>query len=223
MPDVLLLHGEASSLNVSSLCTKHSQLVFLELNNLSKNITLFRVFFSISAVALGGGLTMLPIMSREFVEKRGWLSDNDMLDTVAVMQSLPGIISINMAVLIGYRVSGVLGAVFSALGVILPPFVAIILLAMFLTKLDNNETVNHVFLGVRAAVAAMILLSAVKLAKQALKSHWAQAIAVFGFIAMVFFEMNAILLVIIGALVGLSVAYLPILFKSKKKEEQPAK
>ena len=193
------------------------------MNNLSKNITLFRVFFSISAVALGGGLTMLPIMSREFVEKRGWLSDNDMLDTVAVMQSLPGIISINMAVLIGYRVSGVLGAVFSALGVILPPFVAIILLAMFLTKLDNNETVNHVFLGVRAAVAAMILLSAVKLAKQALKSHWAQAIAVFGFIAMVFFEMNAILLVIIGALVGLSVAYLPILFKSKKKEEQPAK
>ena len=80
------------------------------MSNLSKNITLFRVFFSISAVALGGGLTMLPIMSREFVEKRGWLSDNDMLDTVAVMQSLPGIISINMAVLIGYRVSGVLGA-----------------------------------------------------------------------------------------------------------------
>ncbi len=193
------------------------------MNNLSKNITLFRVFFSISAVALGGGLTMLPIMSKEFVEKRGWLSDNDMLDTVAVMQSLPGIISINMAVLIGYRVSGVFGAVFSAFGVILPPFVAIILLAMFLTKLDNNETVNHVFLGVRAAVAAMILLSAVKLAKQALKSHWAQVIAIFGFIAMVFFEMNAILLVIIGALVGMSVAYLPLLFKNRKKEEQTAK
>ena len=80
------------------------------MNTFSKNITLFRVFFSISAVALGGGLTMLPIMSREFVEKRGWLSDNDMLDTVAVMQSLPGIISINMAVLIGYRVSGIAGA-----------------------------------------------------------------------------------------------------------------
>ena len=194
-----------------------------ELNNLSKNITLFRVFFSISAVALGGGLTMLPIMSREFVEKRGWLSDNDMLDTVAVMQSLPGIISINMAVLIGYRVSGIAGAIFSALGVILPPFVAIILLAMFLTKLDNNETVNHIFLGVRAAVAAMILLSAVKLAKQALKSRWAQAIAIFGFIAMVFFEMNAILLVVIGAVIGLAIAYLPMLFNRRKPEEHPAK
>ena len=193
------------------------------MSNLSKNITLFRVFFSISAVALGGGLTMLPIMSREFVEKRGWLSDNDMLDTVAVMQSLPGIISINMAVLIGYRVSGFLGAIFSALGVILPPFVAIIVLAMFLTKLDNNETVNHIFLGVRAAVAAMILLSAIKLAKQALKNRLAQAIAFFGFIAMVFFEMNAILLVIIGALVGLSVAYLPMLFKNTKNEGHTAK
>ena len=193
------------------------------MNTFSKNITLFRVFFSISAVALGGGLTMLPIMSREFVEKRGWLSDNDMLDTVAVMQSLPGIISINMAVLIGYRVSGFMGAVFSALGVIMPPFVAIILLAMFLTRLDNNETVNHIFLGVRAAVAAMILLSAVKLAKQALKSRLAQAIAIFGFIAMVFFEMNAILLVVIGALVGLAAAYLPLLFNRHKPEESAAK
>ena len=193
------------------------------MNTFSKNITLFRVFFSISAVALVGGLTMLPIMSREFVEKRGWLSDNDMLDTVAVMQSLPGIISINMAVLIGYRVSGFMGAVFSALGVIMPPFVAIILLAMFLTRLDNNETVNHIFLGVRAAVAAMILLSAVKLAKQALKSRLAQAIAIFGFIAMVFFEMNAILLVVIGALVGLAAAYLPLLFNRHKPEEPAAK
>ena len=192
------------------------------MNTFSKNITLFRVFFSISAVALGGGLTMLPIMSREFVEKRGWLSDNDMLDTVAVMQSLPGIISINMAVLIGYRVSGFMGAVFSALGVIMPPFVAIILLAMFLTRLDNNEIVNHIFLGVRAALAAMILLSAVKLAKQALKSRLAQAIAIFGFIAMVFFEMNAILLVVIGAVVGLA-AYLPLLSSRRKPEEPAAK
>lgn len=193
------------------------------MNSLSKNPTLFRVFFSISAVALGGGLTMLPIMSKEFVEKRGWLSDNDMLDTVAVMQSLPGIISINMAVLIGYRVAGITGALFSALGVILPPFVAIILLAMFLTKLDDNETISHIFLGVRAAVAAMILLSAIKLAKQALKNRLAEAIAIFGFIAMVFFEMNAILLVVIGALVGLSAAYLPLLFKSSETEEPPAK
>ena len=193
------------------------------MNSLSKNPTLFRVFFSISAVALGGGLTMLPIMSKEFVEKRGWLSDNDMLDTVAVMQSLPGIISINMAVLIGYRVAGIKGALFSALGVILPPFVAIILLAMFLTKLDDNETISHIFLGVRAAVAAMILLSAIKLAKQALKNRLAEAIAIFGFIAMVFFEMNAILLVVIGALVGLSAAYLPLLFKSSETEEPPAK
>ncbi|MBQ9369402.1 MAG: chromate transporter, partial [Victivallales bacterium] len=92
-----------------------------------------------------------------------------------------------------------------------------------LTKLDNNETVNHIFLGVRAAVAAMILLSAVKLAKQALKSRWAQAIAIFGFIAMVFFEMNAILLVVIGAVVGLAIAYLPMLFNRRKPEEHPAK
>ena len=163
---------------------------------------------------------MLPIMSKEFVEKRNWMTANDMLDTVAVMQSLPDIISINMAVLIGYRIAGIAGAVASVLGVILPPFVAILFLAIFLTRLDESETVSHIFLGVRAAVSAMILLSAVKLSKQALKSHLAKGIALFGFVAMVFFEMNAIMLVILAAATGLVASYAPLLMKRQDAKEQ---
>ena len=85
---------------------------------------LFWVFLGISAVSLGGGLAMLPIMSREFVAKRQWLTNDDMIDTIALMQSLPGIIATNMAVLIGYRVAGIPGALAGSAGVALPPALA---------------------------------------------------------------------------------------------------
>ncbi len=186
--------------------------------SLDRLCTLFWVFFSISAVALGGGLTMLPIMSREFVEKRGWLTDNDMVDTVAVMQSMPGIIASNMAVLIGYRIAGVLGAVFSVVGVVLPPSIFILIIAIFMKSLSGSETLDHIFLGVRAAVSAMILLSSIKMGKQIIKGKISAAIAIFGFIAMVVFDMNAILLVILSAIVGLSIAYLPLCLKKRTAE-----
>ncbi len=187
---------------------------------LSKLGTLFWVFFSISAVALGGGLTMLPIMSREFVEKRNWLTDNDMIDTVAVMQSMPGIIASNMAVLIGYRVAGVLGAVFSVVGAVLPPSIFILIIAVFMKTLSGSETLDHIFLGVRAAVSAMILLSAIKMGKQIIKGKVAAVIAIAGFFAMVVFNVNAILLVIVSALIGLGMAYLPRCFRKSSEEER---
>ena len=163
---------------------------------------------------------MLPIMSREFVEKRNWLTDNDMVDTVAVMQSMPGIIAINMGVLIGYRVAGVIGAVFSVIGVVLPPSIFILIIAMFMKSLSGSETLDHIFLGVRAAVSAMILLSAIKMGKQIIKGKAAAVIAAAGFIAMVFFDVNAIFLVIASAIVGLAMAYLPCCAKRPAKEEQ---
>lgn len=176
---------------------------------MSRLFALFWGFFSISSVALGGGLAMLPIMGREFVEKRHWMTDDDMVDTVAVMQSMPGIISINMGVLIGYRVAGVLGAVVSVFGVVLSPFVIILVLAMFLDRIAGNAVMDHVFLGVRASVAAMILLSAIKLGKQIVKNWLSATIAFLGFVCMVFFELNAILLIIVAAVIGIAMAYIP--------------
>jgi len=164
--------------------------------------TLFRVFFCISAVALGGGLAMLPIMKREFVDKRHWLSNDDMLDTIAVMQSLPGIISINMAVLIGYRVAGIAGAAAAASAVALPPFLAIIIIASAVQGLLHSPTMGRIFHGVRAAICALILLSAIKLAKQILISRFALVIAVAGFIVMVFLPINAIWMIVVAAMAG---------------------
>lgn len=131
--------------------------------------TLFGLFWSflwISSVTLGGGMAMLPVMDREFVEKRGWLSEAEMLDVIAVTQALPGLIAVNMAVLIGYRVKGVVGALSAAFGSVLMPFLVILAVAASFSSWAHRPAVEHVFLGVRAGTAALILLSLVRLARR---------------------------------------------------------
>lgn len=123
-------------------------------------------FFWISTVTLGGGMAMLPLMEREFVEKRNWLTSQEMVDIVAVMQALPGLIAVNMAVLVGYRVKGVLGAIAAAFASVLSPFIVIVALATGLAALSDSSALNHVFLGVRAGTAALILLSLVRLIRR---------------------------------------------------------
>ena len=123
-------------------------------------------FLWISTVALGGGLAMLPLMEREFVEKRKWLAKQEMVDIIAVMQSLPGLIGVNMAVLIGYRVKGVAGALVSAVASVLSPFLIIAVVAAGLSSISDSPTLDHVFLGVRAGTAALILMSLVRLVKE---------------------------------------------------------
>lgn len=172
---------------------------------------LFWVFFSISAVSLGGGLAMLPIMSREFVTKRQWLTNDDMVDTIALMQSLPGIISTNMAVLIGYRVAGIPGALAGSVGVAVPPFVVIMVIAALFRHLTGNPAVDHIFLGVRAAICALILLTAIKLARQILKGAYEIVVAALSFLILVFVPVNAVWIIILAGLSGLAVTLIPAL------------
>ncbi|MBQ6472098.1 MAG: chromate transporter [Victivallales bacterium] len=164
---------------------------------------LFLLFFGISAVTLGGGLTMLPVMQREFVEKRHWLTEEDMVDTVAVMQSLPGVIACNMSVLLGYRIAGVPGALTATIGVVLPPFLVILAVALGLRQLAASETLNHIFLGIRAGVTALILLSAIKLGRQIIKDAFTATIAVIAFVALAFLDMNAVWFIVAAAIAGL--------------------
>lgn len=173
---------------------------------LQRSLTLFRVFASISAVALGGGLVMLPVMQREFVERRGWMSNDDMLDTVALMQSLPGIIAVNMGSLIGYRIAGVAGAIAGVLGVVLPPFLTIVAIAYFLLNVFDYPAVQHAFTGIRAGVCAMILMSVIKMAKSSLKSAFAACVALGGFLTLLLCDINVIILIVAGALAGLLAA-----------------
>ncbi len=168
--------------------------------------TLFQVFFKISAVSVGGGLTMLPLMDREFVEKRNWMSESDMVDVVAIVQSVPGIIAVNMAILIGQRTAGLAGALVASLGVVIPPVVVIVVIAALLFQLSGNATADHIFTGVRAAVSALILLSVIKMSKSILKGPIPIVIALVGFLLLVVFDVDAVGLIVASAFAGVLIA-----------------
>ena len=163
---------------------------------------LFWTFFWISSVTLGGGMAMLPLIDREFVERRGWLTSQQMVDVVAVMQSLPGLIIVNMAVLIGYRVKGIAGALVAAFASVLTPFAVIAVLARWASAISASPTLEHVFLGVRAGTAALVFMSLFKLAKSALDGRFAWTLAVLSFVAAVGLQVDITHVVLFGFLVG---------------------
>lgn len=142
-------------------------------------------FIWISTVTLGGGMAMIPFMEREFVERRGWLTANEMTDIIAITNSLPGLIAANMAVLVGYRVMGILGAIVAAFSVCLTPFIAIVLLAKLALLLTASTVAGHVFLGIRAGTAALVAASLVGIAQRALKGAVAWVLAIAAFVIMV--------------------------------------
>ena len=168
-----------------------------------KLLDLFWVFFWISTVTLGGGMAMLPLMDKEFVEKRGWMTEQEMVDIVAVMQSLPGLIAVNMAVLIGYRVKGTVGALVAAFASVLSPFVMIAAIDAGLASFADSPTLSHVFLGVRAGTAALILMSLGKLVKKVLVSPLAWTLGVVGFVASVVLKVDITFVILLGFAVGL--------------------
>lgn len=169
---------------------------------MKRTLTLGWTFFWISSITLGGGMTMLPLLDREIVEKRRWLTSDEMVDVIAVMQSLPGLILINMAVLVGYRVRGFRGALAASLGTVLTPFAVIAAVAHGMTVLSGNPALDHVFLGVRAGTAALILMSLVKLAKGVLNGPLARTLAAVSFVASVILQVDLTFVILGGFVVG---------------------
>lgn len=129
--------------------------------------SLFYVFAKIGLFTLGGGYAMLPLMEQELVDKRAWLSRADFLDTVAVAQAAPGIMAVNIAILVGYRRAKNWGSLLAALGAAAPSFIIILLLAHFFHTYRENALVTRLFKGVRPAVVALIAVPVFRLAKAA--------------------------------------------------------
>ena len=121
-------------------------------------LRLFYTFFKIGAFTFGGGWAMIALIQREVVDKHHWVSKEEFVDMLAVAQSLPGILAVNFSVAIGDRLRGFKGSLVSAVGTILPSFIIILAIAMFLTPdtIKDNETLNSIFKGIRPAVVALI-------------------------------------------------------------------
>jgi len=124
---------------------------------LSRLLTVFTTFFKIGAFTFGGGYAMIPLIQREASEKHHWVSDEDILEIVAIAESTPGPIAINSATFVGYRAAGVLGSVCATLGVVLPSFIIILTISGILRQFQENLYVQYAFRGIRAGVLALIV------------------------------------------------------------------
>ena len=168
-------------------------------------LVMFGAFFKIGAFTIGGGYAMLPLIEREFVEVRGWVTPEEIVDVFAIAQSLPGVIAINTSIFIGYKVAGVLGALVAAAGMILPSFISILAIAVLIVNFQDNPWVQRGFAGVRAGVTAMILMAGIKLGKAILRNPPAWVVASLAFLALVVFRVHVIPVILGGALAGLVV------------------
>jgi chromate transporter len=128
---------------------------------------LFRTFSKIGAFTIGGGYAMLPLIQREVVERKRWVPESDFTDMIAISQSVPGILAVNIAIFAGYRVRGTLGGIVAAAGVILPSFLTILLIAIFFRSFQENPYVVKIFKAVRPAVVALIAVPVFTTARSA--------------------------------------------------------
>ena len=155
----------------------------MEIRTLSRGrrlLLLYCSFFRITALVVGGGLAMLPVIEEIFVVKRKLLTREELLDMTALTQTVPGIIAINSAVYIGMKVAGVPGAIAAAAGAVTPPFTVILVIASLFPHLDpKNRYLLGVFAGIRAAVTGMILVTGCRMFRRTVKSPLEIAVVLF--------------------------------------------
>ena len=132
-----------------------------------KYISLFNTFMKIGIVTFGGGYAMIPIIESEVVDKRKWMTRDEFVDAVAVTQTCPGALAINMSSLLGYKLAKIPGAIVCTLGASLPSFLIILAIAMFFHQFEDNRVVAALFAGIRPAVVALIAVPTFSLAKSA--------------------------------------------------------
>ena len=165
-------------------------------------ISLFLSFFKIGIFTFGGGYAMISLMQKEVVEDKKWITSEDMSDMITISESTPGPISVNVATFVGYKVAGVLGALFATLGLICPSLLVITLLSTILKTLQENVIFQNAFFGIRAAVIALILKTFIGMYKECPKNIFSYLIMILSFILVLFFDVNAIVLIVCSTIIG---------------------
>jgi len=165
-------------------------------------LTLFYIFARIGAFTFGGGYAMLPIIQRELVEKRGYATEEEVMDYYAIGQLTPGVIAVNVATFIGYKKKGIIGAVFATAGMIFCPLIIITLIAAVLTNFSDIYLVQCALAGIRTAVLAMIIKTIIKMAKAGAVDLITWIIMIVSFILMVL-GAQAVFVVVGSALCGI--------------------
>ena len=164
---------------------------------------LYAAFFRIGGFTFGGGYAMLPMIQKEVVESKKWATEEEVMDYYAIGQCTPGVIAINTATFIGYKVAGVLGALAATLGVVTPCWIIITIIALFIRNFAEYAAVRHALAGIRVAVFALVLDAVIKLGKKSIKNWGCALICGIVFLVSLCTDISAAWLVIIAGIGGI--------------------
>ena len=167
---------------------------------------IFAVFAKIGAFTIGGGYAMIPIIQNEMA-RRGWISEEELPDIVALSQSAPGVMAVNISIFAGYRMRGVKGSIAATLGSITPSFLFILAIAMLFTTFKDNPWVEKAFKGIRPVVISLIAVPMVKMAKKCCKTWWAWLLAVAALVLVAFLNVSPIYILLCVIVVSFSLTY----------------
>lgn len=166
-------------------------------------IVIFLTFFKIGALTFGGGYVMIGVMHKDIVDKKGWMTDDEMLDLLAISESTPGPFAINAATFIGYKKAGFWGSFFASLGVILPSFITIVLISLFLQAFSENQILQNALKGISAGVGVLILLALFRIGSKVPKTWLNFVIFIIGTLVAFFDLFSLVYLLLAGAIFGI--------------------
>ncbi len=160
--------------------------------------------FRLSACTFGGGFVIIPLMRKKFVDELHWIEEQEMLDLTAIAQSSPGAIAVNASILVGYHIAGIPGALTAILGTVTPPLIIISVISLFYTAFRDNAFVNMAMMGMLAGVAAVICDVVITMGKKIFeqKKVLPAVILLASFIAVRFFQVNIILIIVVCGIAG---------------------
>lgn len=167
-------------------------------------LDLFFTFARIGGLTFGGGYAMLPMLQKEVVEKRGWATNEELMDYYAIGQCTPGIIAVNTATFIGNKTRGIIGGIAATLGVVFPSLVIITIIAAFISNFADLAVVKNAFAGIRVCVFVLILNAVVKLGKSSIKDAVTLGIFLVVLIGSLLLDVSPIVFVLIAAAAGIA-------------------
>ena len=178
-----------------------------------KNLfNLYLSFAKIGTFTIGGGLAMMPMMQAELIEKRKWITDEELIDYYAVGQSTPGIVAVNVATFVGYKQMGIIGGIFATLGMVTPSLVIIMILAGLINSINDYPVVKKALKGINVAVAALLTSTIINFMKKTIKKFTNAIFMLISFLLVFVLKLPSFWIILFALLIGVVLTY-----KEKKK------
>ena len=185
------------------------------MNMIDKIKNLFNLYFSFAKIGtftIGGGFAMMPMMQSELIEKRKWITDEELIDYYAVGQSTPGIVAVNVATFVGYKQMGIIGGIFATLGMVSPSLVIIMILASLINSINDFPIIQKALKGINVAVAALLTSTIINFMKKTIKKFTNAIFMMISFLLVFVFKLPSFWIILFALLIGVVLTY-----KEKKK------